>query len=359
MKTHRRKPAPYPIINRSGFDVRFPSELPILKDGCFRVLDAAVAGDAPKDFLRIYRYGDGRRSNSRGWPGWIAKVGHKYYPNESVTEHLLTRIGQALEIKVADSELMWFGPQLRFMSRYFLKGRDLSLVHGAEIFAGHLADRDFVEEVERTKQSRYLFTFQFVEMALKSRFPDHWETLVADFTRLLAFDAIVGNNDRHFYNWGVVLDVQSRRVPQFSPIYDTARALYWNTTDSGLADLARDPARRATHQEKYVQRCFPKTGWDGMRKPNHFDLLRAISTSRPVLGALLRGIPTEGFSERIKRLFDVEFRDLMSPLRAEFIHQCLDPTCYTFPRRGESLTNLRKCWNTYNVVLDGAESYPI
>ncbi len=87
MKTHRKKPAPYPIISRSGFDIRFPSSLPILKDGCFRVLDAAVAGGAPKDFLRIYRYGDGQRANSRNWPAWIAKVGHKYYPNESVTEH--------------------------------------------------------------------------------------------------------------------------------------------------------------------------------------------------------------------------------------------------------------------------------
>jgi hypothetical protein len=324
MNLHRKKPAPYPIINRSGFDVRFPSDLSILKDGCFRVLDAAVAGDAPKDFLRIYRYGDGRRANPRTWPEWIAKVGHKHYPNESVTEHLLTRIGQALELRVADSELMWFGPQLRFMSRYFLNGEEQSLVHGAEIFAGHLADRDFVEEVERTNQSRNLFTFQFVEEALKSRFPEHWESLLADFTRLLAFDAIVGNNDRHFYNWGVVLDVQTRRVPRFSPIYDTARALYWNTTDARLAEIARDPARRNSHQEKYVQRCFPKTGWDGTGTPNHFDLMRAISTNRPELGALLLKIPVADLPQRIKRLFNGEFRDLMSPLRAEFIQRCLD-----------------------------------
>ncbi|NQW99792.1 HipA domain-containing protein [bacterium] len=337
MNTHRKKPAPYPIINRSGFDLRFPNELPILKDGCFRVLDAAVAGDAPKDFLRIYRYGDGRRANSRTWPAWIAKVGHKYYPNESVTEHLLTRIGQALELKVADSDLMWFGPQLRFMSRYFLNGEKQSLVHGAEIFAGHLADRDFVEEVERTNQSRNLFTFQFVEEALKSRFPRHWQNLLAEFTRLLAFDAIVGNNDRHFYNWGVVLDVEGRCEPRFSPIYDTARALYWNTTDARLAEIARDPARRDGHQEKYVQKCYPKTGWDGSGMPNHFDLMRAISTSRPELGALLRTIPLGDLSERTTRMFDEEFRSLMNPLRAEFIQRCLDRRATLFH---EAVANL-------------------
>ena len=75
-----------------------------------------MAGDAPKDFLRIYQYGQGRRSRPSRWPAWIAKVGHKYYPNESVTEHLLTRIGQFLGLKVADSQLMWFGGQLRFFA---------------------------------------------------------------------------------------------------------------------------------------------------------------------------------------------------------------------------------------------------
>jgi hypothetical protein len=324
MNSHRKKPAPYPIINRSGFDLGFPCGLSVLKKDCFRVLDAAVAGDAPKDFLRIYRYGDGRRANPQSWPAWIAKVGHKYYPNESVTEHLLTRIGQSLELKVADSELMWFGPQLRFMSRYFLNGGEQSLVHGAEIFAGHLADRNFVEEVERTNQSRNLFTFQFMEEALKLRFPDHWERLMTDFTRLLAFDAIVGNNDRHFYNWGVVLDVQVRREPKFSPIYDTARALYWNMTEAKLAELAKDPKRRASHEEKYVQRCFPKTGWDGRATPNHFDLMRAIATSRPELGQLLREMPVDQLSGKLRLLFDSEFRSLISPIRAEFIQSCLD-----------------------------------
>jgi len=53
-----------------------------------------MAGDAPKDFLSIYEYGDGRRKSVGNWPSYIAKVGKKWYPNESITEHLLTRIGQ-------------------------------------------------------------------------------------------------------------------------------------------------------------------------------------------------------------------------------------------------------------------------
>lgn len=318
------KPAPYPIIQRSGFDVTFPSRLPVLKSEKFRILDATVAGDAPKDFLRIYQHELARRDNPSRWPAWIAKVGHKYYPNESITEHLLTRIGQSMGLNVADSQLMWFGGQLRFLSRYFLRRRGESLVHGAEIFAGYLSDRDFVEEVEARDEARNLFTFQFVEDALRNRFSDHSERLIGDFTRLLAFDAIVGNNDRHFYNWGVIDDVSGSRAPRFSPIFDTARALYWNTTEARLAEIAGDKNRRRSHQAKYVERCFPKTGWDGLPTPNHFGLIRAISAGNPELSEHLRCLPVRGLVRAVRELLEGEFADLISPLRADFILECLE-----------------------------------
>lgn len=324
MKASTIKPAPYPIINRSGWDVQHSAGLPSLKDGKFRVIQAAVAGDAPKDFLRIYCYGEGRSGNPRSWPAWIAKVGHKYYPNESITEHLLTRVGQSLGLKLADSQLMWFRGQLRFLSRYFLKSKTQSLVHGAEIFAGFLSDRDFVEEVERQDEARNLFTFQFVEQALRSRFPDHWQELRAEFTRLLAFDAIVGNNDRHFYNWGVIVDVMGRRPPVFSPIFDTARALYWNTTESRLAEIARDKNRHRAHLTKYVERCFPKTGWDGLNAPNHFTLIRSIAEGRPELRPVLESLCCPQITESVGQLLQTEFKRLISPLRAYFMLECLD-----------------------------------
>lgn len=295
-----------------------------MKQGKFGLLDQTVAGDAPKDFLRIYQHGDGRRNSMHNWPSWIAKVGHKYYPNESVTEHLLTRLGQILELKVADSQLMWFQGQLRFLSKYFLNANNESLVHGAEIFAGFLEDKDFVEEVERQDESRNFFTFQFVEQALRSRFPGQWETLLKDFTRLLAFDAIVGNNDRHFYNWGVIVDVAGRRIPEFSPIFDTARALYWNSTEKHLKEIAGDRNRRQKHKEKYVRTCYPKTGWDGLITPNHFQLIREIAAGYPKLRMVLSGMQVNKIVPGVRQLFADEFKRLISPIRAEFILECLD-----------------------------------
>ncbi len=78
---------------------------------------------------------DGRHAenNSRTWTPYIAKVARKWYPNESITEHLLNRLGFALGVTVANSRLAVddeFG-RLRFLSEYFLRP-DERLEHGAK-----------------------------------------------------------------------------------------------------------------------------------------------------------------------------------------------------------------------------------
>jgi hypothetical protein len=319
-----KKLTPAPIIDRSG--LRFDSHPAVqpLRKGHYRVILTTIAGDAPKDFLRIYEYGAGNKASPHNWPAHIAKVGQKWYPNESITEHLLTRIGQFLEIEIADSQLMFVRGQLRFLSRYFLKKRE-SLVHGAEIFAGYLQDEKFVEEVEKKNQARDIFTFQFVEDALLDRFPEDVDEILQGFVKLLGFDALVGNNDRHFYNWGVITDVAGRTKPRFSPVYDTARALFWNTTDAAIEEIAesRDANRKGSFMSKYVERCYPKTGWDGVDQPNHFDLIKMIVSHRPTLIPTLQSLNNEQLAGNVQSLFEGEFSTLLTEHRKEFIIKCI------------------------------------
>ncbi len=188
--------SPEQVINWSGFEIRNQGVLPPLRKGYYyTVADQDIAGDAPKNFIRAYTYGAAHRSNPRKWPEYIAKVGHKWYPNESITEHLLTRIGQLLDLKMAESSLVSAHGQIRFLSRYFL-GRNQRLEHGAQIFAGYLKDDAFVDEVEQAGAAQDMFTFQFIKEAIQEQFPDQARSILKGYTRMLAFDAIVGNNDR-------------------------------------------------------------------------------------------------------------------------------------------------------------------
>jgi len=208
-----------PFENHSGFQPEnWPSHVPMLPKRHMQIMDEAIAGEAPKDFIRVYEYGRAlRKSNPKTWPKYIAKFARKWYPNESITEHLLNRLGYALGVKVANSRLILdeeFG-LLRFLSEYFLRPTE-RLEHGAEIFAGYLSDDKLVEALERDRRTvRNFFTFQFAENAIKHRFGrgEGGEKIIEAFVEMLCFDAVTGNNDRHTYNWGIVCDFNGERAP--------------------------------------------------------------------------------------------------------------------------------------------------
>jgi hypothetical protein len=308
------------IVNYSGHAPRGLFHLESLKRGKYRILDVPIAGDAPKDFLQIYEHGVARRQRLKNWPKYIAKVGHKWYPMESIMEHFLTRLGQRLGFRMANSKLVMARGQLRFCSRYFLRGQE-SLVHGAELFWGYLNDQQFVEEIEAADEARNFFSFQFVKEAIAYRYPAQREELVRDFVAMLLFDAIVGNHDRHFYNWGIVEHPEGTIQPRFSPIYDTARAFFWNDGEAKLKALHANPEHYRKRIAEYATRSRPKIGWEGCRNLNHFELIEKVrSLGGETERAWLSGLHVERALEEAQGLvFDGEFSNLLSDLRKKFI----------------------------------------
>lgn len=312
------------IENHSGFHRPLTGLVPVLRQGYYHRIDIPVSGDAPKDFIRVYEYGEGVfRSKKNSWPMYIAKVGHKWYPVESITEHLLNRIGEVIGMQMAASRIVMIGNQLRFLSRYFLK-KDESLVHGAEIFAGYIGNKHLAEFIENLGLARTFFTFQFAEKAIISVFPHHAENILQDFVKMLVFDAITGNNDRHFYNWGVITHAKDKREPCFSPIYDTARGLFWNDSEDKIKGYLKDKKQLPGRLKKYAEGSRPKTGWEGMTgNINHFELVKMLYDDvryRDTCDRLLRNVDMK----RIGALLDDEFREILSPERKVLIMLCLE-----------------------------------
>lgn len=221
------------ILKYSSFQKTFPrAQVTVLKRGQYTVKDERLSGDAPKDFISVYEYGRCRRSNQRNWIKYIAKIGHKWYPSESITEHLLTRLGQAWGFSIANSKLYIIKDQIRFCSEFFRKNEQ-ELVHGADILSNYLHENDasLIEQIDKNGWSQELLSIQFVRKAIHAVFPREAIGICKSLQDMLLFDAIVGNNDRHFFNWGVLRHLKDKHVPKFSPIYDTARGLFWNFSD--------------------------------------------------------------------------------------------------------------------------------
>lgn len=311
------------VENYSGYNINLFKYVKPLRKGYYYVRDITVSGDAPKNFISKYNYEKGvRKSSLKSWPHFIAKVGHKWYPVESITEYLLNKIGEQFNLNMAVSELRMSGIQLRFLSKFFLKKGE-SLVHGAEIFAGYLEDKDFVEEVENKGLAREFYTFEFVKEALVFNFGENSEHILVDFVKMLVFDAIVGNNDRHFYNWGIIVDVEKKKKPTFAPIFDTARGLYWNNKEEFIKESLKDKKTIEAKIKKYTVNSKPKTGWDGIEDINHFKLIEKIYLSDFRYKKIIEEMIDDRYLSKTLQLIDADFVNLLSEERREIIKRCL------------------------------------
>ncbi len=265
--------------------------IPRLKDYSIETVKfLSIAGDAPKDFITDSEYRPGHRSRQQRTESYIAKVGSKFYPNESIIEQLITRIGEICGLNIAESKLRLVDTQIRFMSKYFLDRRDEQLTHGAEVYELCLGKENYAE-IADNKAERDFFTFQMTREAIHDVFAAHTEKIVKGYVEMLTFDALIGHNDRHPYNWGVIVPI--RKVSDANQI------------------------------EKYVENCLPPIGWDGEQNVDFFRLIGLIWANFKDYRNNIEKFLPENLLELTKKMVEKEFGHLISAERRELIKRCL------------------------------------
>lgn len=302
-------------------DYQLPWDLliPRLREYSIQTVDfLSMTGDAPKDFITDSEYRPGHRTRQQRSGSYIAKVGSKFYPNESITEHLITEIGKSYGLKIADSKLRVVDRQVRFMSRYFLNRKVEQLTHGAEIYEYSLGKENY-SQLSKNKTESDFFTFEMTAEALRQLFPQNAEKIIKGFVEMLTFDCLIGHNDRHPYNWGVIVPIQKARAPKFSPVYDTARALFWNIPELRIVQMLTDEQQL----EKYIRNCLAPIGCDKATNVDFFRLIGLIwehfENYRNNIEKFLSYAPLKLSCE----LVDKKFGTLFSKDRSELIKRCL------------------------------------
>lgn len=319
----RCRPVPHTIEDNSkaikdysDYQIDWSTVIPPLgKYKLEKVSFLSVMGDAPKDFTSDREYRPGHRSRRDRTESYIAKVGSKSYPNESITEQLITRIGQHFRVKIADSKLRMIDGQVRFMSKYFLRRQSEQLTHGAEIFESCLGKQEYRELADQKIESEY-FTFQMACEAIRNAFPLYETKIVRGLVEALTFDALIGHNDRHPYNWGVIVPLNKNRPPRFAPVYDSAHALFWNKGEEYVNRVLID---KRPLLENYINKCSVPMGWDGETKVDFFRLIGLIWSHYDRYRCNIeKFLPNTPLQNSILCV-DKEFRLLMSQNRRELI----------------------------------------
>lgn len=279
----------------------------------------AMIGDAPKDYIVFKTRGVER--------AYIAKKPRMEGPIECVTEYLISLIGKSLPLRVAEGSLFQLPrkpgqpPDVRFLSRQFLdRAAGEQLVHGSQLVARcfEMKEEELTKQLERGKEWSF-YTIDLLDEVFRSTATGaDAERLCAGFARMMAFDAIVGANDRHPQNWGVVENAVQAAARRFSPIFDTARGLFWNHSEQQLE--AKDSTGRQAEIERYARRSAPLIGLVGPEsQPNHFDVTEALVKRGEPYRTPIRQVVTAFNPDRVTRMLHKEFRRLLSRRRLEYI----------------------------------------
>lgn len=257
-------------------DLLQSNKIPFLKEDCYIIDDVALQGDAPKQMISAYFFEKNsaiRKQSPKTWKKYICKTAEKWYPIESFTEYMINKIGETLDLSINNFKIVRANKQIRFLSEFFLE-KDEKLIHGAEICGEFLNDMERANVIANSKnRSKQHFTYEFITSAIRNVFPNDFEKIQVEMFKMIVFDAIVGNNDRHFFNWGVITHLKkSNKSVIFAPIYDSARGLLWNTPDGNLLKLIK----HETKLEKYLYNSLPRISLEENKTPNHFELIEFI-----------------------------------------------------------------------------------
>lgn len=111
---------------------------------------------------------------------------------------------------------------------------------------------------------------------------------VAWWAKTLAFDALIGNTDRHTENWGLLVRSQRDSTPMtysLAPAYDNGTSLAYQ--HASLAALTKGRTL-----EKFIENGTHHCGWDRHSdlKTPHIELCARLASFSPVASAAMKSV---------------------------------------------------------------------
>ena len=159
------------------------------------------------------------------------------------------------------------------MSYSFLSNTT-SLVEGVEFILGKYPyyDKDTLID----KYSGMPYSFQMIVESMKPILG------ISTISKILLFDALIGNSDRHHSNWGITetkgfLSVEKGVFPvnamTLSPLYDNGSSLCSYINESDIETILKDKIR---YESIINTKSKSAIGWNNIRPIRHFELIKNL-----------------------------------------------------------------------------------
>ena len=257
-----------------------------------RIAARSSKWDLPRSFVgyqvdpTVHALGNARKwilKSEDDGPDYIVKYPDKNGLIETFTELLINQFGSACGFDIAHSGVASLDGETVFVTRSFL-APDEHLIHGSFLIEDHFKAKGELDSIHRSQEQEF-YSVDFVIKTIEEYCGVDGQAVIDKFVEMLLFDALVGSNDRHPQNWGVIRASKTQGGYRLAPIFDTSRALLWNTSDAKLSAFQKDEKLLRNHiaRAKPIlgpERKFLKT------KPsscNHFEFIGNLFSVLPHL----------------------------------------------------------------------------
>lgn len=204
----------------------------------------------------------------------------KDYTYEFWSEIIASEIGSYLGFDVLHYDVAYHDGALGCLSRSMIEPNVSQLFEGYKWLSVDIPGYD--------TEDKEAYTFQLIEKMMNNRFPN--SGFVEKLISTIIFDSIIGNEDRHQENWGII--VSQKRVARtkgfrktvylvqtkfdYSPIYDSGSSLGRELLEEKVNRMLKDN----NELEAYIRRGKSEIHWMGEKgKQQHLDLVSKISAS--------------------------------------------------------------------------------
>jgi len=205
------------------------------------------------------------------------------YMNNQFSEHIGCGIFASCGIKTQET-LLGYMKDINGKEKIVVGCKDFTQDGSQLLEFSKFANQILVEGKER-------HTIESVmEVIKRSRFINSDE-ITARFWDMFVIDALIGNSDRHFDNWGIIEKDNTRR---FAPVYDCGSSLAALLHDDKMKELLSDPTE-FKNQEYNKTSCYNMAGkkiyYHEIFKNPPQDLAHAIKRTVPKINmATVHGI---------------------------------------------------------------------
>lgn len=175
------------------------------------------------------------------------KPQHTARRTEPAIEIFALELAKRIGIETSMARPATWGDRRGVVSRRFHKS-DEEHHPGGELLSLATESGSSPEAKRRRDKGRASATVERVRTKLEDLEHAHGVPLLAPLSRILVFDAWIGNGDRHAGNWAVITGPRGAR---FAPMFDPAACLGVEMTDESV-DLVLSSDERV---ERYIDKC--------------------------------------------------------------------------------------------------------